>query len=484
MRNNQKKKVTTIGFSLVSKLNIQLWLRLFSLFLLLDIILLGAAVVGTVFYAEQTLAEVHRSNPEVIFWEMGGVAVSQLVGRAQGWAAPVPLKRLLPAETAAGLRHVTFTNSPELSWWDTLNTFRYHVTMPELGLVYTFSLGRLLRVFAVILIIVLGLQLYHLIDTIFSQAAVIRKTLQPISALAEKAQTLSQARAPFHPGEVQALAGKLEGITAAKLDTRIDLEATQDELKSVAAAINGLLDRINHAYQMQARFVSDASHELRTPIAAIQGYANLLDRWGKNDPEALEESIAAIKEEAANMQALVEQLLFLARGDNNTILLQPETFSALELLEEVASETRMIDQAHRFVVREGSGDTALIHADRSLIKQALRIMVDNAVKYTPADGRVTVSAWKSEGGVRIAVQDTGPGIPQADLGRIFERFYRVDKARSRATGGTGLGLAIAKHIVEAHGGAIEVASEVGRGSTFTVILPTAGDETRPAASRP
>ena len=102
----------------------------------------------------------------------------------------------------------------------------------------------------------------------------------------------------------------MEGITAAKLDTRIELESTQDELRSVASAINGLLDRINHAYQMQARFVSDSSHELRTPIAAIQGYANLLDRWGKHDPEALEESIAAIKEEASNMQDLVEQSSF------------------------------------------------------------------------------------------------------------------------------------------------------------------------------
>jgi len=470
MRNNQKKKVTTIGFSLVSKLNIQLWLRLFSLFLLLDIILLGAAVVGTVFYAEQTLAEVHRSNPEVIFWEMGGVAVSQLVGRAQGWAAPVPLKRLLPAETAAGLRHVTFTNSPELSWWDTLNTFRYHVTMPELGLVYTFSLGRLLRVFAVILIIVLGLQLYHLIDTIFSQAAVIRKTLQPISALAEKAQTLSQARAPFHPGEVQALAGKLEGITAAKLDTRIDLEATQDELKSVAAAINGLLDRINHAYQMQARFVSDASHELRTPIAAIQGYANLLDRWGKNDPEALEESIAAIKEEAANMQALVEQLLFLARGDNNTMNLEIEQFDLGQLGETILREYQMMDQNHEWA---SAFESVVVEGDQGLIKQAVRVLVDNAIKYTPAGGMIKLMVKRDGKYGKVVVQDEGIGIPAEVVSRIFDRFFRADESRARATGGTGLGLSIAHWIADRHGGHIEVLSRENIGSRFTLVLPAA-----------
>ena len=190
---------------------------------------------------------------------MGGITVNQLTGPPEGWTVPQVFQRFLPKETANGSRLVRWDGDPDLSWWDILGTFSYHVHLKDQGLAYAFSVGRLLRVFALILAAVFALQLYSLAANIFSQSQVIRKTLQPISELAEKAQTLSQARTPFHPGEVQALAGKLEGITAAKLDTRIELESTQDELRSVASAINGLLDRINHAYQMQARFVSDAS---------------------------------------------------------------------------------------------------------------------------------------------------------------------------------------------------------------------------------
>jgi signal transduction histidine kinase len=320
----------------------------------------------------------------------------------------------------------------------------------------------------VILAVILGLQLYALIDSIFSQARVIRKTLQPISELAEKAQTLGQARTPFRPGEVQALAGKLEGITAAKLDTRIELDSTQDELKSVAAAINGLLDRINHAYQMQARFVSDASHELRTPIAAIQGYANLLDRWGKHDPAALEESIAAIKEEAANMKELVEQLLFLARGDNDTMPLQIEKFDLGQLGAAVIREAQMLDEGHDY---ESALESVWVEADQGLIKQAVRILMDNAVKYTPAGGKIQLAVAQHGQQAKMIVQDEGIGIPAEALPRIFDRFFRTDESRARATGGTGLGLSIAHWIANRHGGHIEVVSRENVGTRFTIVLP-------------
>ncbi|HHT73995.1 MAG TPA: HAMP domain-containing protein [Firmicutes bacterium] len=469
MRNNQQhKKVTTIGFSLGSKLNIQLWLRLFSLFLVLDLVLLGGVLVGTGYYAEQVVAEVHRTGPVVFGREMGGITVNQLTGPPEGWTVPQVFQRFLPKETANGSRLVRWDGDPDLSWWDILGTFSYHVHLKDQGLAYAFSVGRLLRVFALILAAVFALQLYSLAANIFSQSQVIRKTLQPISELAEKAQTLSQARTPFHPGEVQALAGKLEGITAAKLDTRIELESTQDELRSVASAINGLLDRINHAYQMQARFVSDASHELRTPIAAIQGYANLLDRWGKHDPEALEESIAAIKEEASNMQDLVEQLLFLARGDNNTMSLEIEPFDLGALGETIVREYQMLDEDHEYV---SSFESVLVEGDQGLIKQAVRVLVDNARKYTPAGGKIKLLV-KGEGRqAHITVQDEGIGIPPEVISRIFDRFFRADESRARATGGTGLGLSIAHWIADRHGGHIEVLSRENVGSRFTLVLP-------------
>jgi len=464
----RQEKVKNIGFSLASKLNVQLWLRLFSVFLFLNIMYCSAVIVGTVYYAENTLAQAFTPNPESIGQQVNGITVTPLAEPISGWQIPEPLRRLFPEETAGGARYVKWDPGPELSWWEILESVRYELVFRELGLRYSLNLGNLMQLFAIILIVMLGSQVYLLIESTFRQAQIIRKTLRPISELAEKAQTLGQSPGPLLPREVEALAGKLEGITAAHLDTRIDLESTQDELRDVAAAINGLLDRINQAYQMQARFVSDASHELRTPIAAIQGYANLLDRWGKHDPEALEESIAAIKEEAANMKELVEQLLFLARGDNNTMPLQFERFDLAQLGENVLREFQMLDHGHEF---EAALEPAFVEADPGLIKQAVRILMDNAVKYTPSGGKIRLMVSQAEGQARVTVQDEGIGIPSKDVPRIFDRFYRADESRARATGGTGLGLSIAHWIADSHGGHFEVYSRENLGTRITLVLP-------------
>ena len=469
MRTNQRQeKVKNIGFSLVSKLNIQLWLRLFSVFLFLNVVYCVAVVIGTIYYAENTLAQAYIPNPQVIGLEMNGITVLPPTEPVSGWKVPDPLSRLFPEETADAARYIGWDTAPGISWWTILASFTYNLEFSDLGLRYSLRLGNLIQLFAVILIVLLASQVYLLIESIFRQAQLIKKILRPISELAEKAQTLGQSPGPLLPREVEALAGKLEGITAARLDTRIDLESTQDELRDVAAAINGLLDRINQAYQMQARFVSDASHELRTPIAAIQGYANLLDRWGKHDPEALEESIAAIKEEAANMKELVEQLLFLARGDNNTMPLQFERFDLAQLGENVLREFQMLDQGHEF---EAALEPAFVEADQGLIKQAVRILMDNAVKYTPSGGKIRLMVSQSDEEARITVQDEGIGIPPEDVPRIFDRFYRADESRARATGGTGLGLSIAHWIAESHGGHFEVFSRENLGTRITLVLP-------------
>ena len=203
------------------------------------------------------------------------------------------------------------------------------------------------------------------------------------------------------------------------------------------------------------RFVSDASHELRTPIAVIQGYANLLDRWGKDDPATRQEAIDAIRQEADSMKELVEQLLFLARGDNDSMQVSFEPFD----LTEVAGE----------VLR--------------LIKQALRVLVDNAIKYTPEGGRVTIWAEGADGLARLSVEDEGQGIDRESLPHIFDRFYRTDESRARQTGGTGLGLAIAKWIADRHGGWFEVVSWPGVGTRITLVLPLAPmEEGEPEAS--
>jgi signal transduction histidine kinase len=266
------------------------------------------------------------------------------------------------------------------------------------------------------------------------------------------------------------LAGKLEGINAAKLDTRIQVDETQEELKNLARAINGMLDRINDSYRAQVRFVSDASHELRTPISVIQGYANLLDRWGKNDEKTLQESITAIKDEAANMKELIEQLLFLARGDNNTIALQPEVFLISDLAREVMNETQMIDSAHVFELRLSQ---AAVSADRALIKQALRILVDNSIKYSESGGTILLTTAIEGKNAKLSVQDEGIGIRPDVIPYIFDRFYRAEQSRARATGGAGLGLSIAKWIISRHGGHMEVLSRENFGTRITIVLKAA-----------
>ncbi|MDR1064811.1 MAG: HAMP domain-containing histidine kinase [Oscillospiraceae bacterium] len=326
-------------------------------------------------------------------------------------------------------------------------------------------------------------ELVALIGKSSKNKKMLRRALEPITELTRAAETLGRASAnPVIPVDVGAfldkkdlseLSGALDLINAARLDTRIDIDGTQRELRELAAAINGMLDRVNEAYLAQVRFVSDASHELRTPIAVIQGYASMLDRWGKNDEKTLQESIDAIRAETDSMKALVEQLLFLARGENHTIQLEPSEFDLSELAEEITQEARLIDPAHEFRV---SASPVIISADRPLIKQAARILIDNAIKYTDPGGLITVRASSDGGYAALSVTDTGVGIPAELLPKIFDRFVRADESRARSSGGAGLGLAIAKWIVSRHGGYMDALSRVGAGTRITIFL--AARETR------
>ncbi|MDR1328595.1 MAG: HAMP domain-containing histidine kinase [Oscillospiraceae bacterium] len=321
-------------------------------------------------------------------------------------------------------------------------------------------------------------ELITLIGKSSKNKKMLRRALEPITELTRAAETLGRASAnPVIPVDVGSfldkkdlteLSGALDLINAARLDTRIDIDGTQRELRELASAINGMLDRVNEAYLAQVRFVSDASHELRTPISVIQGYASMLDRWGKNDEKTLQESIDAIRAETDSMKALVEQLLFLARGENHTIQLEPSEFDLSELAEEITQETRLIDSAHEFRVL---ASPVIISADRPLIKQAARILIDNAIKYTDPGGLITVRASSDGGYAALSVTDTGVGIPAELLPKIFDRFVRADESRARSSGGAGLGLAIAKWIVSRHGGYMDALSRVGAGTRITIFLP-------------
>ncbi len=277
---------------------------------------------------------------------------------------------------------------------------------------------------------------------------------------------------------IREMTEEAEAFSAANLSDRLNVAGTKNELRDLAVVINRMLDRIELSYNSQKQFVSDASHELRTPIAVIQGYADMLRRWGKDDKEVLDESVSAISQEAANMKELVDNLLFLARHDKKSLMMEMEETDVAELAKEVARETAMVTP--KDVVQVKADTPCVITCDRSLIKQALRILTDNAVKYTPEGGTVTIAAELTATGCALAVTDTGSGIAAADLPKIFDRFYRSDKARKEVNSGHGLGLSIARIIVVAHQGTIQVRSKPGEGSTFRVLLPARQRDAQPA----
>ena len=326
----------------------------------------------------------------------------------------------------------------------------------------------------------LGVELVSWLLGFFGSAKGARRLLQPLDRMAQTAQRLTDEASARRAAEREQT---WRGVDEAKFHSlehaieQIDigdrLSTGDKDLQGLEDAINDLLSRMHAAYRQQAQFVSDASHELRTPIAVIQGYVKMLDRWGKDDEKVLEESIAAIKTETEHMKTLVEQLLFLARGDSGRQQLNPEPMDLAALIQELLGEYRMIDEAHEW--RQGALAPAAVRADPALIKQAARVLIDNAVRYTPAGGSIRLSAGVEGSRAWLEVQDGGIGIDGADVPRIFDRFFRADPARARQSGGTGLGLSIARWIVERHEGHFEVVSRPELGTRIRVYLPARAD---------
>ena len=196
----------------------------------------------------------------------------------------------------------------------------------------------------------------------------------------------------------------------------------------------------------------------------------MLDRWGKEDQAILEEAIEAIKNESAHMQRLVEQLLFLARGDSGRQNLEMQPVNLNDVMREVYEESLMIDEKHQYVFEE-SGQAQMV-GDSAMLKQSARILIDNAAKYTPEQETIQIRVGvQPDGSVFYGIQDNGIGMSENDVSHVFDRFYRADAVRNSKTGGTGLGLSIAKWIVERHGGYYNVISREGLGTRFTVIFP-------------
>ncbi|MCR4441408.1 MAG: ATP-binding protein [Peptococcaceae bacterium] len=268
---------------------------------------------------------------------------------------------------------------------------------------------------------------------------------------------------------IKAMTRTVQEISFNQLDRRLDVSGSKNELKELAQTFNAMLDRIQKSVEQQTRFVSDASHELRTPISVIRGYANLLSRWGRDDKKVLDESISAILSEAESMNHLIEELLFLARGDNRALKVNKEEFQLCEVINEILQETRLIDTTHQIINERN--EEFVIMADRKLLKEAIRIFVDNSTRYTPPGGVIKLNCYLSRQNAVISVEDTGIGISKEDLPHIFNRFYRAERSRTKESGGTGLGLTIAKLIIDSHNGRINVWSEINEGTIFRIQLP-------------
>ncbi|PJF36161.1 MAG: hypothetical protein CUN49_06870 [Candidatus Thermofonsia Clade 1 bacterium] len=278
----------------------------------------------------------------------------------------------------------------------------------------------------------------------------------------------------LHPIETIAQAAKQ--ITAANdLSKRIPYK-NSDELGQLALTFNTTLDRLERLFMAQRRFVADVSHEMRTPLTTLQGNLDLIKRYGI---EAA--SLEAMESELKRMNRLVGDLLLLAQADSGHLPLREDQVDLDTLVMEVFRQAKLLSQT--IEVRLVELQAARVKGDSDRLKQVLLNLVTNAIKYTPENGAVMLSLTVEGGYAVLRVSDTGIGIPKEDLPHIFERFYRVDKARDRKIGGAGLGLSIAKWIVEAHHGRISVESELGKGSTFTVQLPCLNADVQPESLR-
>lgn len=263
-------------------------------------------------------------------------------------------------------------------------------------------------------------------------------------------------------------------IEVEKMDRRIVVPPAHDELTELAETFNHMLDRLEDGFKQQQRFVSDASHELRTPVTVILGYSDLLSRWGRSDPAILDEGISSIRSEAENMQQLIEKLLFLARADQKRQVLHKESIELSELIADVMKKMELVTKDHH--VELLANDDGMIYGDVVTMRQMLRIFLDNSTKYTPKGGHITVSSRRVADGkfMQVDLSDDGLGIAPENQQKVFERFYRVDSSRTKAEGGvsgTGLGLSIASWIAEQHDIKISMTSALGKGTTIHLQIP-------------
>jgi heavy metal sensor kinase len=276
-------------------------------------------------------------------------------------------------------------------------------------------------------------------------------------------------------GPIDRLRRSTEAITAASLDRRLAVENAGDELGRMAQTINAMIARLERSFAEVRRFTADASHELRTPLTAIRTEAEIALTRPLSEEDA-RQLLGSILEECGRLTRLTEQLLALAREDAGAARPAPEPVDLAALVREVADVMRPLAEARGLRLTDETDGAVYTAGEQARLRQIFFNALDNAIKHTPSGGAVKVHTVRRGAEAVVTVTDTGEGIPPEHLPRVFDRFYRVDRARSRSEGGTGLGLSIARSIVVAHGGNIELASEPGHGTVCTVRLPAGSIE--------
>ncbi|MFN7994830.1 MAG: ATP-binding protein [Bryobacteraceae bacterium] len=269
---------------------------------------------------------------------------------------------------------------------------------------------------------------------------------------------------------VRRMAEQAKRITDRDLSAGLRPGASSEELQALADSFNELLSRLDLSFATMRRFVADASHELRTPLSVIRGEADVALGADRTAAE-YKESMTIIQDEARRLTRLVDDLLNLACADSDAVKLQVEAFYLNELLVECCRSAQGWATARQVELECRCPEDVMFSGDQPLLRRLVLNLLDNAIRYTPEGGTVSVGLEAEDHDVRIAVSDTGIGIPPEAIPHVFERFYRVDQARSREHGGFGLGLSIVKWIAECHKGRVDVRSKPGAGSTFTVLLP-------------
>jgi two-component system, OmpR family, sensor kinase len=294
----------------------------------------------------------------------------------------------------------------------------------------------------------------------------------PIAILLASVGGYFLARKSLAP--VVAMSNQAEHINAANLHERLRVKNEKDELGHLAASFNQLLERVDQSFERQRRFMSDASHELRTPAAILRGESEVALSKPSRPAEEYRDSLRVLHAEAQRLTRIVEDLFTLTRADAGQYPLEPRDFYLDELLHECAHATRTLALSKQISVACEVSEELPIRADEGLLRRMILNLLDNAIKYTPAGGSVVITCRRADPEYELRVTDTGPGIPPNLQARIFERFFRGDNARTRAEndgGGAGLGLSIARWIAQAHQGRLVLTRSDSGGSTFTAFLP-------------